>query len=218
MKNGVVMLLCCLCLTSLSEAAGLYRWVDDSGKVHYSDSVPPEMSQKGHTELDQQGNHVNKVDAAKTDEQLKEEQWLAELEEKLAIKKARQQRKDQQLLNSYASVEQFDAFYAERFKALEDERAQLRLLHGKLNDELETLQKQHEQSPNAAAKQRVQAFIDTNRQNTQAYEEAIHLNEQEERNVRREAEELRKRYLYLLERLEKEKQAQAALKNKSQDE
>jgi hypothetical protein len=41
--------------------AGLYRWVDDNGKVHYSDSMPPEVVSKGRDVLNKQGVLVQTI-------------------------------------------------------------------------------------------------------------------------------------------------------------
>ncbi|MGB0845410.1 MAG: DUF4124 domain-containing protein [Thiolinea sp.] len=207
MKYSVAAVLGLLIISTTASAA--FRWVDDDGKVHYSDSVPPSKAQKGHTELDELGNKVNKVAPAKSKEELEEEAWMNELEKKLRLKKSQQKRKDALLLNSYASLEQFDEFYAERFEVLSDERKQLELLSSKLERELERLLKQHKASTNAVAKKRVQGFIDINVENTQAYQDAIKQNISEEKNIREEAKKLRKRFLYL-----QQKKAQAEAEKK----
>ena len=199
-----------LLLLSTTASAALFRWVDDDGKVHYSDSVPPSKAQKGHTEMDKLGNKVKKVEAAKSKEQVDEEEWLRELEGKLKTKQAQQKRKDSQLLNSYASVEQFDEFYAERIHVLKEERKRLELLRDKLEAELERLLKQHNASKGGVKKQ-LQGFIDKNLENTQAYHTAIEHNIAEEKNTRSEALRLRKRFIYL-----KEKKAQAEAEEASE--
>lgn len=199
MKYCAITLLCSLFL-STTVSATLYRWVDDDGKVHYSDSVPPSKAQKGHTEMDTLGNKVKKVAPAKSKEQVAEEEWLNELEGKLKAKQAQQKHKDTQLLNSYASIEQFDEFYAERLHVLREERKRLKLLRDKLEAELERLVKQHNASISVAAKKQMQGFIDKNLENTQAYHDAITQNKIEEETILSEAAKLRKRYLYLQER------------------
>jgi len=42
-------------IVSTFSYAGLYRWVDDAGKVHYSDKVPIAISKKAHSELSNNG-------------------------------------------------------------------------------------------------------------------------------------------------------------------
>lgn len=61
-----------------AEAARLYKWVDEHGKVHYGDKVPPEYAKQERKVLNQQGVEVDKLDAAKTPEQIAEDERLAE--------------------------------------------------------------------------------------------------------------------------------------------
>ncbi|MEZ5536154.1 MAG: DUF4124 domain-containing protein [Thiolinea sp.] len=199
-------------MTSAVSAGGLYRWTDENGKVHYSDSVPPSQAQGGHSELDELGNHVDKVAPAKSDDEVAEDKWLDELEDQLKVKRQQQLRNDNLLLNSYSSVEQFDELHAERIKVLDDEHAQLKLLRGKLEDEFERLEKQLKDSNNAGSKKRVQEFIDTNRSNSEAYDQAIEQNRKEAAALQLVAEEQRKRLVYLLSKADEEKEKKSATK------
>lgn len=184
--------------------AGLYRWVDENGKVHYSDSVPPSKSQRGHAELDELGNQVDKVEAAKSKEAVEEENWLAELEGQLKAKQMQQARKDSMLLNSFATLEQFDALRDEKLTVLSDELKQLELLRSKLLEEFERLDQQLKESDSAGSKQRVQGFIETNKENTEAYDRAISQNKKETEALELTTEEQRKRLSVLLENATKE--------------
>lgn len=201
-----------LLLSSAATSGGLYRWTDENGKVHYSDGVPPDVSQRGHAELDEQGNQVDKVAPAKSEAEVAEEKWLAELEEKLVQKRKEQLRNDNLLLNSYTTLEQFDEQHARRLKILDDEYQQLKLLRGKLQKEFERLDKQLKDSKNAGAKKRVQEFIDINQSNTAAYDQAIKQNRKEERILQLGAGEQRKRLVYLLDKAEAEKTKKAEKK------
>jgi hypothetical protein len=73
-------------LSSASLAGKLYKWTDERGNVHYSDRIPPQEVTRAHTHLNQRGVTVDKVDRAKTAEELR----AAEEEERL--------RKEQQAL------------------------------------------------------------------------------------------------------------------------
>jgi len=44
-----------LLITSTDLAATVYRWVDENGEVHYSESLPPDFQDKTHDELDAMG-------------------------------------------------------------------------------------------------------------------------------------------------------------------
>lgn len=41
--------------TAQLDAAEVYRWVDENGEVHYSESLPPDHKDRGHDVLNQQG-------------------------------------------------------------------------------------------------------------------------------------------------------------------
>ncbi len=185
-----------------SADAGMYRWVDENGEVNYSDSVPPSKSQRGHAELDGYGNEVDKVEAAKSKETVEEESWLAELEKQLKAKQLQQSRKDTMLLNSFATLEQFDALRDEKLTVLSDGLKQLQLLRNKLLKEFERMEQQLKNSKAGVAKKRIQGFIKTNQENTAAYDRAIQQNTKETQLLQRTTEEQRKRLSFLLENLE----------------
>jgi len=44
-----------LTLPVAGSAAEVYRWVDENGEVHYSESLPPDFKDKGHDVLNDQG-------------------------------------------------------------------------------------------------------------------------------------------------------------------
>jgi hypothetical protein len=90
-------------LSEASQAGKLYKWVDDAGNVHYSDKLPPTEAHRARTQLDEHGITVNKVDAAKTAEQLQQEaeQERLRLEQQRILEK--QQAQDRVLLRTFRS-------------------------------------------------------------------------------------------------------------------
>ena len=96
-------------LTSLPAAAGkMYKWVDEQGKTHYGNAVPPQYAQQGNTELDKKGAVIKKTDAALTPEQRKaKEEELAQQKEE-DKKKLEQKRRDKALLNTYTTEKEID--------------------------------------------------------------------------------------------------------------
>lgn len=202
MKLKLLIILPLFVCCSLAEAA-MYRWVDENGEVNYSDSVPPSKSQRGHAELDELGNEVDKVEAAKSKETVAEEAWLAELEKQLKAKQLQQSRKDSMLLNSFATLEQFDALRDEKLTVLSDGLKQLQLLRSKLLQEFERLDQQLNSSKSLGAKKRVEGFIEINQENTLAYDHAIEQNKKETELLQLTTEAQRKRLSFLLENTEK---------------
>lgn len=96
-------------LASLPAAAGkMYKWVDEHGKTHYGNAVPPQYAQQGSAELDKKGAVVKKTDAALTPEQRKaKEEELAQKKEE-EKKKLEQKRRDKALLNTYTTEKEID--------------------------------------------------------------------------------------------------------------
>jgi hypothetical protein len=89
-------------------AAGLYKWTDDKGVVHYSDQMPPDAVNKGTVVFDKQGRQVKKIDAAPTAEQLKAKEEEAERQQAMTRERDSQNRKDMALLQSYTSENEIE--------------------------------------------------------------------------------------------------------------
>ncbi|MCW8908790.1 MAG: DUF4124 domain-containing protein, partial [Sedimenticola sp.] len=91
-----------LLLFSLQAQAGkIYRWVDEEGNVHLSDRVPSEHAKSARSELSETGREVERVERAKTAEEIAREKEL----EKLRAEQQRlielQRSKDQVLLRTF---------------------------------------------------------------------------------------------------------------------
>lgn len=107
MKTRVLMVMTALVLGGLlvspvsAQGKKLYKWVDENGKVHYSDTVPADQLAKGRQEIS--GASVKTVDRQKTAEEL--------AADRLAAEKAAEQKKltdataqaDNALMLSYAT-------------------------------------------------------------------------------------------------------------------
>lgn len=101
------------------DAQKLYRWVDRDGKVHYSDSVPPEAVDQERETLNEQGMTVDRVDRALTaDERAAQEAELAEAERARQAKEE-QDKQDAILLGAYASAADLERSFKERFDLVE---------------------------------------------------------------------------------------------------
>lgn len=87
---------------SAQNAHKLYRWVDNEGIVHYGDSIPAEYSEIERQVVNDHGITVDVMRARKTEEELAEEQKLAQLERDREL----QRRADQALLATYLSVDE----------------------------------------------------------------------------------------------------------------
>lgn len=101
----LLLLLSLMGLSGLAEAR-FYRWVDETGKVHITDKLPPDQAGKEHETLNKTGRVVETTKAAKTPEDAARE---AEIE-KRRVEQQRlveeQKKQDQVLLNTYRNEDE----------------------------------------------------------------------------------------------------------------
>ena len=91
------------CITSPLQAK-TFRWIDENGQVHYSDSIPPQEADRAYSVINKEGITVNSVEQAKTKEQLEEDKRLQAQQaeqERLARERANY---DRILLDTYTKV------------------------------------------------------------------------------------------------------------------
>lgn len=93
---------------SLPAQATLYKWVDDKGKVHYGDTIPPEYAKQGSAQLNKSGVVVKKTSAALTPEQIKARDEAEAKEKADQAAAAEQQRRDKALLATYTDFKEID--------------------------------------------------------------------------------------------------------------
>ncbi|MEA3278472.1 MAG: DUF4124 domain-containing protein [Pseudomonadota bacterium] len=106
--------------TVLSVAqGGLYRWEDDAGNVHYSDTVPPSQAKRGHTEISDDGVRLRTTLPAKTAEEIQKEQELEQLRRREQLLKSRQQAADRVLLRTFRSEDDLIMTRDDRIAAIE---------------------------------------------------------------------------------------------------
>jgi len=106
--------------------AGLYRWVDENGKVHFSDKVPAAASKKSHTKLNKSGDITGQIDPEAKQRKLdliearkKEKEQLAEIRRIKAEAQAEIQKRDDNLLSTYENEEELVQFFMTKIKMVE---------------------------------------------------------------------------------------------------
>lgn len=108
-RQSVILLLAALlcALAMPASAAKLYKWVDEDGKVRYSDRLPAKQTSKKHQQLNSQGMVLTTKDAAKPAEEVAaeaEEKRKLEAEQLEAARiKAIQDQEDMVLTMTFAS-------------------------------------------------------------------------------------------------------------------
>lgn len=131
--------LACLLLILLTPAAQAttYRWVDEQGKVHYGDTLPPQSAGVANTELDKQGRvkKENPRTRLSVEERHRMEESQLRWEEARREEEARA-RRDRALLTTYVSEAEIELA---RDRAVEQEAANLRGLQTRLKAASEKL-------------------------------------------------------------------------------
>jgi len=130
MKKAVLFSFAVAMLSMSAAHAGLYRWVDDSGKVHYSDKMPAKASQKAHTEIGGQGiikkevNPLADLEAKKEkkvelSKQQMEELRLSKIKKEKREKLDKLQKRDDHLLSTYDNKDELIHYFENKIKMLE---------------------------------------------------------------------------------------------------
>ncbi len=124
--RSFIYLLCLAWGTSGFAAPGdtpgkTYKWVDEQGRVHYGDHVPPEYVDRDRDVLNEQGVRVGSEEGAKTAAERAEEARLAELQAQLRAEKLAAARRDRVLLETYLSVEEIKILRDRRLELMESQ-------------------------------------------------------------------------------------------------
>ncbi len=122
-RRSLLLLVPALCLCGALDAAAadakskrkVYRWVDESGQVHYSNTVPPQYAEQDREVLNRQGVAVGRVEGDVTEAEAREQAAAAQ---RLEEAEARRQR-DRVLLQTYLSVQEIEMLRDRRVEILD---------------------------------------------------------------------------------------------------
>lgn len=174
-------------LWSTAVYSGLYRWVDEHGKVHYGDRIPPAYAQNGHVKLHKSGMTKEKVESASArkkrvadavrdkelQKKLKEEQHEADLQEM----------RDTQLRSMFSSLEELEMVYQSKLEMADGGIAILQARHQRLSESLEKIEARHERIVNPNDKNKLGMKIDDILDNLHIYQQAITDNQIERTKI-----------------------------------
>lgn len=96
-----------LLLTAAGVPAALYKWVDENGRIQYSDK-PPASAGKGGVEMSNRGVVRKKLDAGLSPDEKKAKDEEAERRRNERQEALARQRADHALLQSFTSVQEID--------------------------------------------------------------------------------------------------------------
>lgn len=131
----------------------LYRWTDDDGNVHYSDTLPANKAPDARDIYDRAGRHLERVDAALSEEERElereRERQEQEAEELRRRQAAEQAEYDRMLRHTFTSVE---AIQEARDERIENLRSSVQLARSRITRHEEELERLREE---AAQQERV---------------------------------------------------------------
>lgn len=187
MKKISLIILVFISLTSFNAAqAGLYRWVDDAGEVHFSDKVPVTASRKKVSEMSKSGAVKNTVDPeAIALARLEFEANTVEREKQEALDKARQEKeatlkkRDDYLLSTYENKGELITSFETKIKLMKGNAAILTAQNTVLEKKLAVLlaQKFNENSP--SKKDSIEKKVISVETTIDRYKKALQQNESE---------------------------------------
>lgn len=122
-------------IAGVAQAGGaFYKWVDEAGHVHYSDSPPLQSQQQGVAELSRQGMIKRPAESPAARHQREAAELAEQQQQRL---QAEQRRRDRALLDSYRSVNELRA---DREKELVTQQTLLTSLQARQRDLTNQLQ------------------------------------------------------------------------------
>lgn len=108
-----------------SYAKKMYRWVDEDGKVFFSDQVPPDQVQHKRETLNEKARVLDVVQKAKTEEELAQQKRLEVLRKEQEKVIAKQAADDKVLLATYRSIDDLNRAMENKFALMDSEKKRL---------------------------------------------------------------------------------------------
>jgi len=180
--------------------AAMYKWVDDKGRVQYSDK-PPSDGDKGAVQMTNRGIVVKKIEPGMTPEQKKALEDDRARKKQDELKAAEQRKQDNALLQSFTSVQEIDMKRDREVQALDtmiaNLRGQERSTSERIADDrrrLDFYAKRKKPPPDS-----VQEDIQRNQGQVKLIRDEIERHHQEILTTRTKYEALKKRYQELRE-------------------
>jgi hypothetical protein len=187
-----------LLLLANAAQAGLYRWVDDAGEVHYSDVVPATVEKNGHSELNAQGMTLKTVPAAPTEAEIaasKRRETLAQLRNALDN---RQQEQDNHLLANYTDIAELEAVFQSKLTVLAKNTQSIAERRDSLASKLAAVKAQASHIESTAQREKLNGYVLEAEQTLTTYDYALQDNQTEQDSLRQRYEKDRERLSKLL--------------------
>jgi hypothetical protein len=195
MKKILLIASISLLIASSLAQAGMYRWIDEKGEVHFSDKVPVAASRKAVDEINKSGGVKNTKDPeaeALAKLALEENAEAIALEE--AVKQAKLdkiatlKKRDDYLLSTYENKEEIVKSFKTKIKLMKGNAAILKTQNTVLEKKLNKLL-----TSKAATKNQAKKIVNITK-TIEQYKKALQQNEEEKLNISKNYQSDIKRY------------------------
>lgn len=88
--------------------AAMYKWVDESGKTHYGDRIPPQYANRANERLSKSGTVAVKAERPQTSTEVRPSEQEVEKQKLESKRQLEQRRQDTALLATYANESEID--------------------------------------------------------------------------------------------------------------
>jgi hypothetical protein len=175
----------------------MYKCKDDKGKTYYTQTPPAECQGKEMDEMSKQGTIVKKREAALTPEQIaaREAEDKRKKEEDLAAKE--EKRKNQALLNTYASEKDIEDGRERALKQAEDATKETEKHVAEAQKRAQTLATEKEFYLKKPMPKKLQDDIKNNEIDLKGYQEALAAKKKELGEINAKYDADKRRYLEL---------------------
>lgn len=123
--------------------AQLYRWVDEDGNVHFTDSLPPERARDARRVYSRDGTPIDDVERAPTEEELRERERQRQLDEERRAREEETRRQqaeyDRMLIRTFTDEEHLKQVREDRLEAMAAQQRVLNIRNDRDREELNTL-------------------------------------------------------------------------------
>ncbi|AEG01698.1 DUF4124 domain-containing protein [Methylomonas methanica] len=134
-----------LCGTTDSYAKKMYRWVDENGRVFFSDVVPPDQVQHKRETINENARVLDVVEKAKTPEELAQQKRLDALRKEQEKIIAKQAADDKVLLSTYRSLDDMNKALDNKLALMDSEK---KMIEGNRRRMEQQLLQQQQQAAN----------------------------------------------------------------------
>ncbi|QPK63409.1 DUF4124 domain-containing protein [Methylomonas sp. LL1] len=123
----------------------MYRWVDENGNVYFSDQVPPDQVQHERETLNEKARVLDRVEKAKSAEELERQKRLEALRKEQEKIIAKQAANDKVLLATYRSLDDLNRALENKLALMDGEK---RVIQGNIQRFEQQLLQQQQQAAN----------------------------------------------------------------------